>query len=563
MTAEQPAEHRNLAKKRQLAGVAPVLVVDQAGQQLVLAVLEAQHAGRRARADAVGHRAGLGGDLVNDVADLERDLERHFVVEIDRRFDVEFEADIEVGHRFGREAGGGDRRGDVRHAFADQDLGLFAVARPDARVGQQVDVAVGLIGADDRRSDGDAGGRRGEVAELFQGQSFDRQRPQGEVVRPVDPQRLQPRALDLEDLDFHHDFGFGDVLQGDQFVGQADRFRAVADHQQVEFFVDHDVARLEEGLDGAADGLGVGIGQVVGLDHQCLVFLLFGRGVRVDEERVAVEHALIELVGEQEDVDHRFDGAVAQEEGGSLVGAHVLVEYEIESGGARDDFEYGLQRGVAEFEADRFAEGGGEYRFPACPGGVFFDDGLQGEGCLVSGVGREEGAQAGPRAFDVLFLPGGLGFLVQGFVPLHRLDRPPSGQGPFIARLQGEDAAVGGVGFVVAQFGQRPVAARQVGIDFAFLRPRVADAVLDRGGVERHGFLDLGQPGVDLVLGEQRLPVAIRRLGGAADEHDADGDAQTAPPPAGTTGRAGQAGLPLYHYGAPPIDRVCDCLSGR
>jgi hypothetical protein len=42
--------------------------------------------------------------LVDDVADFERDLDRHFVVEIDRRFDVELEADVDVGHRFGRES---------------------------------------------------------------------------------------------------------------------------------------------------------------------------------------------------------------------------------------------------------------------------------------------------------------------------------------------------------------------------------------------------------------------------------------------------------------------------
>jgi hypothetical protein len=138
------------------------------------------------------------------------------------------------------------------------------------------------------------------------------------------PQRLQARALDFEDLDFEHHLGFGDVLQGDQLVGQADRFEAVADHQQVELLVDHDVLGLEDRLERGADGLGIRIREIEGLDHQRLVVLLLGRCVRVDQDRVAIEHALFELVGEQQDVDRGLDGAVAQEDGGLLIGAQSL-----------------------------------------------------------------------------------------------------------------------------------------------------------------------------------------------------------------------------------------------
>ncbi|KFB70408.1 MAG: hypothetical protein AW09_004504 [Candidatus Accumulibacter phosphatis] len=228
VTAEQPTEDRNVAEKRQLAGGSPVLVADQTGEQLVLAILEAQHAGRRARADLVGDGAVLGGDLVDDVADFERHLHRHFVVEIDRRFDVEFQADIDVGDRFGRETNG-QGRGDVRYSLANQDLGLFPVARANAWVGEQVDIAVELIGTDGDRAHRDANRRRIQVAQILHGQTVHRQCPQRDCVRPVNPQRLQARALDLENLDFEHHLGFRNVLQRNHLVGQTDRFRTVAD----------------------------------------------------------------------------------------------------------------------------------------------------------------------------------------------------------------------------------------------------------------------------------------------------------------------------------------------
>ncbi|EXI79362.1 MAG: hypothetical protein AW10_02392 [Candidatus Accumulibacter appositus] len=200
MAAEQSTKHRNIAQEGHLVGRAPVFVADQTGEQLVLAVLETEDAGRRARADAIGDGSRFGLHLVNDVADLESHLDGHFVVQVDRRFDVQLEADIDVGDRLGDKTCRGSRRGDVRHALADQNLGFLAVAGANPRVGQQVDVGIELVGTNDDRTDGGTDGRGVEIAQIVQGQLATigrRQRRQRQGVRPVDPQLAKTGTLDL------------------------------------------------------------------------------------------------------------------------------------------------------------------------------------------------------------------------------------------------------------------------------------------------------------------------------------------------------------------------------
>jgi hypothetical protein len=63
--AEQAADDRQVAQARHLGAAAALVVLDQARQHLVLAILQLQHGGGRAGADAVGGGAALGLDGVD------------------------------------------------------------------------------------------------------------------------------------------------------------------------------------------------------------------------------------------------------------------------------------------------------------------------------------------------------------------------------------------------------------------------------------------------------------------------------------------------------------------
>ncbi len=54
---EQAADHRNIPETRDMRGVARVLILDQSGEDLGLAVSQAQERGRIARADFISERS--------------------------------------------------------------------------------------------------------------------------------------------------------------------------------------------------------------------------------------------------------------------------------------------------------------------------------------------------------------------------------------------------------------------------------------------------------------------------------------------------------------------------
>ncbi|EXI90398.1 MAG: hypothetical protein AW11_00753 [Candidatus Accumulibacter regalis] len=563
MPPEQATEHRNVTEEGQLARRPAVLVADQSGEQLVLAVLETQDAGRRARADPISDGTRLGLHPIDDIAHLEGHLDGHFVVEVDRRFDVQLEADIDVGDRLGDKAGRRGRRSDVGHPFANQDLGFLAVARANARIGQQIDVGVGLVGADHDRSDGGPDGRRVEIAQVVQGQrsaARRRQRSQCQRVRPVDAQVAKSRTLDLEDLHFEHHFGLRHILQGNQLLGDANRFRAVANHEQIQLLVNHHILALEDCLQRGGDGLGVGIGQVEGLHRQRLVVTLFHRRVRVDQDRVAIEDTLFELVGQQHQVDRRLDAAVAQENGDFLIGAQILVENEVQPGGARNHFENGFQRCIPELDGDRFAVGRFQHRLLGDTGTALVNDAQQFQRAFVAGVGGEDLAQARARRGGVAPAPRGQRFAVQDVVATCRVHQLQADQRPLVTRLQRQRASKSRPGGVVARFRQGPFAVVEAGIDVAFLRPRIGNAILGGAWFEGDRVLNPGQPGIDLFGRKQLLAFGERRLRGTACQQQRRSHAQAAPPPAC---RSALLRLLLAHDGDPPMEMVCDCFSGR
>jgi hypothetical protein len=74
--------------------------------------------------------------------------------------------------------------------------------------------------------------------------------------------------------------------------------------------------------------------------------------VRVDERRGLVQDFLLELVGGEDQLDDVLDLRVAHDDRGPLIGAHVLVEQEVEVRRSRDHVEYGAQGHVFQLKGD-------------------------------------------------------------------------------------------------------------------------------------------------------------------------------------------------------------------
>src|SRR5262249_26525061 len=151
-----------------VVGGNPVLVVDQAAENLCLAVLQPQYRRRAAPADLIGNRTRWADDLLRHRTDFQPQLDRHLVAGIDDRLYIQLEADIEVLHVLGEETGRGRGGGDHRHAIADADLRLLPVVGADARVGQQVGAAGVVLQIQRQRRNGRAQVAGVQVAQVLQ-----------------------------------------------------------------------------------------------------------------------------------------------------------------------------------------------------------------------------------------------------------------------------------------------------------------------------------------------------------------------------------------------------------
>ncbi len=183
-----------------------------------------------------------------------------------------------------------------------------------------------------------------------------------ELARRIDADVEQPRALDLEHLHLQHHLRIGEVLRGDHLFREADRGGRVAQGDAVELLVRVDVARLQHGLHHRQHVLGLGVGQVERAHAQLGIVLLLGRGVRVDQHRVLVEHLALELVGGRQHADHVVDAHVADRQRHLEVGTHVVVEDEVQSGGPRERLEHGLEARLVEVQRDGLAQRRREFR---------------------------------------------------------------------------------------------------------------------------------------------------------------------------------------------------------
>ena len=244
------------------------------------------------------------------------------------------------------------------------DARLLLVLHPDARIGEDVGPAVLLVQAEEEQRIGE-----GEAHQIrFAGVPFTQRdgargaggagEADGERTRVAEAELEQAVPRHLEDLDFEHHLGLGQVLSGNEALGEADRGRRVLDHQQVDLLVDENVARLDQGADHVRGLLDVGVGEVEALHHQLLVLAQLLRRVGEDEHGVLVEDLLLQLVGEQGHADRVLDGRVAQRDAGALVGAHVAVEDEVDAGGALQHLEHVAHRHLAQLDRDRLQDRG-------------------------------------------------------------------------------------------------------------------------------------------------------------------------------------------------------------
>ena len=364
---EETSRDRQLAQERNTIGGAPLVVADEPGQHLRLAVAQPEIGRRGAGAELVGERARGRLHRLRDVAHLEADLHVDLVLERDERLDFQLQADVEIGDRLGDEAAGrGGGGGDDRHAVADVDACLLLVLHADARIGERVGDAVLLLEREEeeRIGEGELHHVRVAVVPFTQRQRAGRaggaDQADGERVGILDAELEELVAVHLHDLDLEHHFRLGEVLRGDQALRQLDRRRRVLQHEQVDFLVDEDVARLDERADHVRGLLDVGVREIEALHHELLVLALLLRRVRVDEHRVLGEHLVLERIGEHRHADRLLDGGVAQRDAGALVGAHIAIEDEIDAGGALQHLEDVPQRHLAQIERDRLGDGGPE-----------------------------------------------------------------------------------------------------------------------------------------------------------------------------------------------------------
>src|SRR5688572_28563436 len=276
---------------------------------------------------------------------------------MDERLDLQAQADVEVGHRLGDEpAGGGRGGGDDRHAIADVDARLVLVLHTDARVGEHGGGGILLAQLQQEERIGEV-----QLHELRAAVQPFRQRDlSGYALRPdqavrnrlgvADAELKEPGTADLEDLDFEHHLGLGQVLRGDQALGDVDRVRRVLQHKQVDLLVEEDVAGLDERPDHVRSLRDVVVHEVERLDHELLVLAQLLRGVRIDEDRALVQFLVLERIGERDEVDRLFYARVADRDARALIGAHIAVEHEGHAGRVAEDFEYRPQRDIAQLE---------------------------------------------------------------------------------------------------------------------------------------------------------------------------------------------------------------------
>ncbi|NKA91397.1 hypothetical protein GO305_05025 [Ralstonia solanacearum] len=531
---EQAPKHRQLPKPRNLVGRVPILILDQAAENLGLAVLEPQRRRRIAGADLVSERAQAGlrvaarNDL-GDVADLEAHLDADIVVPVHLGLDLQLDADIQVLDRLRIDRAAGARHAGARdhgHLVADQDLGLLLVARADARARQQVRVGIGQLEIGRHRQ---PAGR-----ELIDRQVMQRapracrgRRPEREAVRPVDAQIGEPVARHLQHLDFQHHLRLGQILRGDHPLGHADGLGRRPDRHGIGPFVGDDLLDLQKILQQRVDVLGVRVGQLERAHLEVLVFLLLGRRGRIDEHRVGVEHLLRELVLQQDHVDRVFERGIRDEDRGLQIDAHIAIEDDAQARRARQRFEHHAHVGIPELQRHRLAHD--RRRGVLLFGGLLLqtpllaDLAVEAQCAGIVRILREHTLDALGRAIIRAALHHPLRFLEHGAVAPVHIDGGGDAPAALVARIQPQGLQEQDLGPVEIVDEAQPVRPVEQVLDLAVALFHVLELELRVGRLPLAGGLQLldvpgGGAPADQDHSHGPRQTAVRRGGASIEE---------------------------------------------
>ena len=158
------------------------------------------------------------------------------------------------------------------------------------------------------------------------------------------------------------------MIQGhDHPFRQVQLDRLVSDHQGVEVLVHIDSLTLQHRPNQVHHLLGFGIGEVERPDHEVLILLLLGFGIRDDEERVGPDAAGHERIGVQNQVQRLIKRQVFNEDRDRII-FHLFVEHHIEGSGSGQDLEHLLQLRALEPQRDRLAGPAESFRRPLAHG---------------------------------------------------------------------------------------------------------------------------------------------------------------------------------------------------
>ena len=142
MRGKQLAQQRQVAQTGNLARAAPILVIDQACQNLCFTIFQTQYGVRIAGADLVGERAVGTGNGVHNVRDFQPDFNTHIVVQIHGWFDIQLQTHVQVTHRLRYAYIGGAGGANDGHFVANKNFCFLLVHHPDARIGENLHVAI-------------------------------------------------------------------------------------------------------------------------------------------------------------------------------------------------------------------------------------------------------------------------------------------------------------------------------------------------------------------------------------------------------------------------------------